>query len=42
MIIHEHLEVAVNRQERVTEDSNILVAQSCDFEAGSSKAASPQ
>jgi hypothetical protein len=39
MIRHEHLRVAVARQERVSEDSGILVAQSCDFEAGSSKAA---
>jgi hypothetical protein len=39
MIRHEHLRVAVARQERVTEDNGILAAQCCEFEAGSSKAA---
>jgi hypothetical protein len=39
MIKHEHLGAAVDRQERLSEDSGILAAQSCDFEAGSSKAA---
>jgi hypothetical protein len=39
MIKHEHLGAAVDRQERVIEDSGILAAQSCDSEAGSSRAA---
>jgi hypothetical protein len=42
MIRHEYLEVAVDRQERVTEISGTLAARSYGFEAGSSKAASPQ
>jgi hypothetical protein len=42
MIIREHLGVAVDRQKRVSEDSGILAARSCDSEACSSKAALPQ